>query len=520
MSTSTKDHLANLAIFSNVILWSTFPIFSYLAIGLDPFSILLYSQIVAAVIAFFLSSRPAFQELKERFFAQWMFYLASALASAALMLLFFVSIRLITGTISTVLLELWPIAAFFLVNKFANKTPEKITPPIIFALSLGALGLFFAVRPMLAQHGMGSEDDLVSYSGIVLALLAAIASAFTVLQSRLARPPNGEISMKEAMTVVFIIRLITIPFSAFAALAFGGNVFDLETFAIGGLLGVVCFLFASALAIYGIRNTNSAKSTFLWFLTPPLSVVWLAIFFNEVLYSSVVIGLMLLLLSNIILNNIELRRLSSIIAIVALLVCTIFVAQFSGFESKEYYNALFVLISFFSIFSGLMINRRLESKIRDINDIIDFANNNASFMSKIKSSDKPSEELIAKCEEFGKILLSCRIRERLSSARNEFITCAILATAIIFIAVFFRENTLLASVISIAVVYSVVFIFLYAHEVPLNDKERAEILLLYAKGDDETKSVKAWLFGVVIIGLMASASLLIYNRYVEKILSG
>lgn len=262
----------------------------------------------------------------------------------------------------TLVVESWPIlSAFALAGLLGRFRGIRFTEVLI--ASIAVVGFYFLVG---ADNGFGFRDfDPVA---LTLALIAAITQAGTVVvhQKLLSDFRPEETSLARNM-MLQTLRMVGA--SVFSLFMLGGAwiagyrspapAVESDSLQILGLALTGGFLMVLSAILYArsLQTTDRPFKTLLWFLTPILSVVLLAILTEAELSRQIALGAALIIAANILLD----KKSEPSIPLSALVVSATFfglvVTNFDAFEVDSYFEHLQVLAAFYAILQGFLLNR-------------------------------------------------------------------------------------------------------------------------------------------------------------------
>jgi hypothetical protein len=486
------------AIVINVLLWSTFPVIAFYA---QPSQALLHILFISQVfgllssLIFFGGGERQTQSPPNRITSDFRAYMLLAIASVLLQAMFLSSFAVTSDYIATVALEAWPLFAFFFVAKFVKRDWSDLTSANVTILVLCGAGLALTVSPELTESTefTGNVFDVTAVIGILLAVGASVASAATTLQANLARGRGGSqfVTLAESARVVFVLRFISAAFLGVLCLLFARYPIELKSFLIGAAFGTTSFGVASVLAVYGVRNSKSAKSVLMWFIAPPLGLFWLSIVSNDVLEINTLLGLVLLLVCNIFLNFVELRTKAVLFSTATIFITLVFVTNFDGANAKYYFEGVALLTTFYAIFVGFTVSHQRDVASMEMQIAMDMANLASTteleraaldFEDALRPVAGSNKKHNLRTAEFLKVLT---IRSQ-NSPRPELIVSSILGATIVVVCLIFHPNSHLESIVSVALIFSVSFSLVHVFEVA-SPKGSWRIIAEYLRSESDRK---------------------------------
>ncbi len=445
---------AFLAILLNVLLWSFFPALSHLSNGVDDlWAIVFYSQFFGAISCLFFLRFRTLDFVAKRIISNAIPLFITMSFSSVLLLVFFATAnQYLESPTATVILEFWPISAlvlamFFLKQKMSG--PTKIT---IFAVLFSVFGLVMSLIPEFSFEGVDLKSSL---TGSAMAIAAAIVSGATILQSELARRAHRARSFAVSASVTFLLRCFAIPPTFLLAMYFDANLFDFDALLIGSAFGVTGYGLASMLAIYGMRFADRLDYILLWFASPVLGLIWLAAIFSQVISLHALVGFIVIFSANALLNFGEIRRKSIVFSqIVGCFIITSIIFL-PSLPAEEYYNALFILTTFFIVFSSFLLQKQSEIFIVEMSSLL------TDDTKRLNSSQFENENV--------------NTLRRISTFTAEKIVLVTIGGATIFCSIVFRSGKILDDFVALSLSLVVTFLIFHCFEA-VSPKHRDQLI--------------------------------------------
>jgi drug/metabolite transporter (DMT)-like permease len=295
----------------------------------DPLSQGLYVQIAITLCAgillsFSLKSPLAFigslRELFSMSFDVWLVIILSGVAAYIGTLFFLLSLNLMSPAGAAIIMECWPILAIFIAPVLIEKNWKPFETLDIVLIMFLMLGLF-----IISASDIGLsfeellEDPLFLFTGKsyeeMYGIICAVLSAFCYAWAGVARPyfveklPNnyrqkyfgGTKNWKESLFAFWVTALTAIPLATLTVFIFGfdlsplGNII-MPTIGLGLALTAMGCLYALSISLADTPNVN-----FLWYLSPLMAAIWLAIFGFSQITPMLVLGGFFIISANIIL---------------------------------------------------------------------------------------------------------------------------------------------------------------------------------------------------------------------------
>ncbi|SDG86072.1 DMT family transporter [Sulfitobacter delicatus] len=463
-----------LHIFINVLVWSFFPLFSVQSAGASPWAALFYSQIAGLAFALIFSKRKSPQTIVSDLRRAPLMLVVLSLASLFTAVFFFSSVARSSSLSATISLELWPFFALFFAALFIKKDWQDLSLRNYLLFALGGVGIIILV---IADHNTLRFGGALWYSsGVLLAVLAAIASGATVVQTELYYRFEATPSFAGACYTIALVRAVGLPLSLGLALASGADLWSREAMLWGGALGVTAFGLASVMAISGLRYSSRSSHILLWYLTPIISVIWLMIFKGEELSDAHILALLPILFANIFSAIGTIRRASFFWISGATLLLGALIYTVPGAESEEYMGSLGITVGAFAILVSFVLQRKLHD-VREMSictsegvlkaeragvsagRFLDLLDNRVFERAALAT---PQKALVAEALDTA----AARIRvERITSFSSaENLVLGVLCVGVCFLAVSFRGAGLMFDVVSFVISFTCIFLTLFVYE--------------------------------------------------------
>lgn len=471
MTDNTKGLLH---IFINVLVWSFFPLFSVQSAGAAPWAALFYSQLAGLVFALIFAKRkPARAIAADLRNEPWMLLVLS-LASLFTAVFFFSSVAQSNSLSATISLELWPFFALFFAAFFIKKDWQDLNPRNYLLFALGGLGIVILV---IADHNTLRFGGVWWYSsGVMLAVLAAVASGATVVQTELYYRYEAAPSFAGACYTIALVRAVGVPFSLALALMSGADLYSREAMLWGGALGVTAFGIASVMTISGLRYSSRSSHILLWYLTPIISVIWLMIFKGEKLSDAHILALLPILFANIFSAIGTIRRASFFWISGATLLLGALIYTVPGAESEEYMGSLGITVGAFAILVSFVLQRKLhdvrEMSICTSEGVLAAEQHGMparSFLDLLRErvferSGPTAHENPQIAAALGAAAAHIRVERITSFSSAENLVLGVLCAGVCFLAVSFRGAGLMFEVVSFVISFTCIFLTLFVFE--------------------------------------------------------
>lgn len=523
-----KD-LSLLAISANVILWSFFPLIAFFASDIgDVWAVAFYSQVFGALIAFaFTDKAQLVPRMGTAVRKAPFFFVAMSLASLFLLVFLVTSMVTIESTVAAVVLEFWPAIAFLLAARFVTKSWQDINATTFLILGGALVGLAITVASQVTVNGIAGGMNTVEWRlegvvGVTFALIAAIMSAATILQTELALRVESASDFASASFIVLILRLIAVPVCLIGAIATSADLANMMAIWAGLAFGVTGYGLASILAIYGVRHAESIRAILLWFLAPPLGLIWLALVFDQPLSSNTILGFMVLFISNIFLNSSAIRRPALLYSTGGLLLAAVVVLRLPGLDSPIFFESLTVLTTFYVIFVAFVMARKSDLMQLEVDDVIRFAETaSPEEINRARDDLMLHNTDLERKTDLSPIVGRLAMRRANSPILTELLVSAILAGTIILICLVFRGPSPLHDVVSISLVFIVVFCTFYLRDIARPATSWSNIAQILGGDTFRILRVKATLaiFSFVLFSIIAMIGLLIAEKHGAGILA-
>ncbi|MGI3165578.1 EamA family transporter [Pseudooceanicola sp. 200-1SW] len=518
---------ANNAIFLNVLLWSLFPLLTML-IGpsRDIWTVAFLSQVVGLLVVWPFAGASAIWTVTRRALRQEpRFFFLMAAASVFLQYFFARSAVIVSGAVSIVILELWPVLAYVFAGRFIRKDWERPGIGNLAVMVLSVFGLLVTIFPELvearrAQGGQWEVDlSLPGAVGVGFAILAAVASAATILQAELANRVAPVRGMGDAAAMVGALRVAGVVICGLMAVANGPEFADPQVWALGLGFGVTGFGLASLLAVYGVNFTRSTSSILLWFLAPPLGLFWVAVIYGGRIEETTLVGFAIIFLANSFLNTAELRRPSFIISLCALLLSGGAVLYLPALPEPGYFDVITVLVAFFSIFTAFIVSRKTEVFAQEAHLLAEACEGcDAAARLRLIEGLERGEPSADRAEPLLERLILLRAA---SPYYSETIVSTILALSVICIALVFRPGTLLGDAFAVVLVFAVTYSLMHLYE--MTSRRRAWRRLAELLRQDVVALARRQrqlvLFCFVVAALLLAIGVLLTNRHLHSLLA-
>lgn len=297
----------------------------------------------------------------------------SALSGLFLALWYYGFYRALYGTAkvdATVVAFSWPLIAVIAMRVFAPSVGRKLRGHELL-LILAAFGGAAAIG--VANLGAGGDGQATGGHDIVYAFIAAIGSGLYLPFAILAAGkfhqlgPSRPASTFYSIAVANLISLASI----WATLLASGqplryNAFDLPAWAVCALIGIGTYLIAEITWTWAFQEYDSLTLSSLPYFSPAVSVVLLHLFFDEAVRPIAVIGLLVILFSNMTLH----AGYRSANALTLALVATVYVALAAQVLPSGYKGATIemtaAITGLFAILSGFILSRASERRTLEL----------------------------------------------------------------------------------------------------------------------------------------------------------
>ena len=358
--------------------------------GVEPASFLLFVHFLGTAFAFVaaLVTRTsmadvisAWRILMVNSSLRWLL-LISMLFNTAANILIFISLGGNQKIQSAVIYETWPLffivlTIFFRRERSGGMLKVHNTPISLTLLVIGVLGLLLVSTSgrefsqlMQFSSWLGMSSSLYTASAAAL-FMAASAFSGTTLNRRLASlkigsenetSDRGKISV---ITTAILFRsvstLIAITYVIFLDENVLSNIFVVtnhmpQMLFCGLVVGLGGILFH-----YANVTSNHSNINFLWYFVPAFSAFSLVVFgLEENIHSQIIVGTILIIISNLGLNLRVDYSFSYIMSLIALSFSSIICLKFPAFPVNNYYEALGVISALFAILVAFYTDRQFE----------------------------------------------------------------------------------------------------------------------------------------------------------------
>ena len=296
--------------------------------------------------------------------------------------------RFIDVSIAAVLLELWPIMVILFMARLltAQRGYRKNITSILPLLAVAFAGLGFVVASQAGGFQIGGNSASTMIKGFSLALAAAIVGALDAVTFRWGQDVADQLQKDGMIADTFDLGNLTLFGSivAYAITSIPGTVISSGIGIARGetiSLGVVVIGVAGGVILHGTGNflfrranlnTTNLGVNALGYLTPAISLILLAIFYeiNVAKPSYLVIGTAAIVASNLLINFEAERLLGFKALVVSLWVCGTLVFMRSvgqwGWTAKSdgYFDVLFLSATVFALILSFR-TARLASRTQD-----------------------------------------------------------------------------------------------------------------------------------------------------------
>lgn len=202
-------------------------------------------------------------------------------------------------TEATVIAFVWPLIAFISLRIFSPKTAPALR------LVQWVFVIFAFIGTAIVVGGSALNSVTFNY-GLIWAVIAAIGSGmylpFTLkaLDAFQEIIPSAPKSTFYAITVANTVALFTVLISVFIS----GHKFDfsnlsLKVLILCGLIGIGTYLFAEIAWSWAFREYSSLTLSALPYFSPAVSVILLGVLFGEKVTTWTIVGMLMILTSNI-----------------------------------------------------------------------------------------------------------------------------------------------------------------------------------------------------------------------------
>lgn len=299
--------------------------------------------------------------------------LYSTLSGLFLALWYYGFYRALYGTAkvdATVIAFSWPLIAVVAMRVFAPSVGTKLRVHEIL-LMLAAFGGAGAIG--IANLGIGSNGVPTGGNDIIYAFVAAIGSGLYLPFAILASGNFHQLGTSRPTATFYSIALANAVSLAaiWAMIGVSGqtlryNAFDGPTLAVCALIGIGTYLIAEITWTWAFQEYNSLTLSSLPYFSPAVSVVLLHVFFGEAVRPIAVVGLLVILFSNLTLH----ANYRSANALTLSLVATVYVALAAQVLPSEYEDATVemaaALTGLFAILAGFILSRASERRTREL----------------------------------------------------------------------------------------------------------------------------------------------------------
>lgn len=359
-----SDRSGAIFILLNIFVFSFFPLISSISrdLGADVFGVALFAQISGALFSLAFGYRVVrVRSFVSDIRSNFSLLLPLSMASLFLHIFFLYSMEYTSGISATIVLELWPLFAFFFAGMIVRKRWSGFSFKVFLLFLLSSFGVvclsfidtFGGGAPSVV--GMLSDNSV----GLALALLASACSGLTVAQAEFFRRIGVRFDFFEAAYSIFIFRFISLPISLIIALAFGEGLLETKNIVLGAAFGFTSYGLASILAVQGVAYSKSLSNILLWYLAPFVGGVWLVVFTDTVVFDLHLIALFPILLSNLLIGIESTDRKSYFIMNVCAVFGVLYIYLGPTLPSEQYYDALGPLVAFYAIVVSFILQRKI-----------------------------------------------------------------------------------------------------------------------------------------------------------------
>lgn len=312
----------------SLISWSLYPLLaSFGLMDVPPITFVLITQIAATVATFFIGGllfadkKQALIKILKQFGAldleQYAGLILVGLCFILNNLCFIFALTLMDKAGATIIYEAWPIAALLLSPLIVKKQWQDLRYSDLSYAVISFIGLICIV---LADQGVTldrldrvftlmQEVDFKSLIGALAAYIGAISLALaTLIPAEVSniinkRVPEIHNTLASATAAEMICRIAALPFT-FALFFILEDDFTLTQNAVisASLIGVVVIALSSVTYTVAFLRALYPNFHVYWFLLPVLSVLWLEAFGFSEITPLMLIGALMIILSNIVMT--------------------------------------------------------------------------------------------------------------------------------------------------------------------------------------------------------------------------
>lgn len=321
---------AMIAILIAAISFSFYPLLNSMALETtSPFLLALLIQIVTiitATIALTLKIKApqnitkAFMDYKKFPTSIFLIPVFSGIGIYLGGLFFIFSLSLMSKAGASLIMESWPVFAIFLAFLLPNKrrSPIRAIDIILIIITLiGMLMITASEKNISLSEFMNDplfifkEQDFYGYLGIVMAFLAAWCFATSAIARSYfaARMPTSfrikyfgkTETITESIFTYLLTYILGLPLAVLSFLLFEDSIqISTDTALPVVLIGIV-FVITSSLYSYAMLITRKTNINLMWYISPILAALWLAIFGYSQITEMLIAGGFLIVTANVLL---------------------------------------------------------------------------------------------------------------------------------------------------------------------------------------------------------------------------
>lgn len=202
----------------------------------------------------------------------------------------------------TVIAFIWPLLSIIAMRLFARES----APPLRLKSWLLIAASFIGVSLIAFNNAGGTVNEDGGFWGILWAFIAAVGSGLYLPFAVKASKQFSEIVDPGPLTTFYSVSVSNIAALIVAGLGMivaryplNFSSFDISTLLLCAVIGLGVYLFAEVAWTWAFRETASLTLSSLPYFSPAVSVVLLALLFNEKVTVFAVIGLLIIVVSNL-----------------------------------------------------------------------------------------------------------------------------------------------------------------------------------------------------------------------------
>lgn len=374
MRTSELNNL--LSMLTSVAVWSFYPLLALLVLDVLPsvsLVLLVYlTSLILAVPITFPYRKKLYRLLTHRKNRRLVLLLfANGVLWAALHYALYTALKSTEKVVAIITYETWPVLLILLGPVFFGGRFKKLSLTQWMLTALAFVGVILATIEKPADILSGQALSGFAHPGIIFAFAAAMLQALnTAIFAKAADRFHGMPVFPAAVAAETLGRLASVPtlLLVIATTEIELNLSGLRAsdWLVITSIGTLVFALGSALYTKALADTKSASITVLWYFVPVLSVFFLAVFGFDELTLLAVVGVGLVVISNLFLSTGSALPNSTIGAIIILFLA--FYATFLGtpIEIPHIFTIIEITSLFFAILVTFLMDRLREiSKTRE-----------------------------------------------------------------------------------------------------------------------------------------------------------